>query len=207
MFKGKIKILESDATIQKNILESLKSGIKIIMNRGKPKIESAVKAIVIKALSASPEIRSLQSGKLRLDFGLDTDPTTEIIYAIANSTYVSFKDFQLKMTGTSVGFNIYVQPTDFQNLFSLPASIVTTKKGASLPWLQWLLTAGDAVIVTSYHVQYGPSPNSRSGGAIMVPKGLFKVDSAYSGIEENNFITRALERYQDEIAQAVEKNL
>ena len=124
MLKGKIKILESDSTIQKNILESLKSGIKIIMNRGKPKIESAVKAIVVKALSGSPEIRSLQSGKLRLDFGLDTDPTTEIIYSIANSTHVSFKDFQLKMTGTSVAFNIYIQPTDFQNLFSLPASVV-----------------------------------------------------------------------------------
>jgi hypothetical protein len=41
----------------------------------------------------------------------------------------------------------------------------------------------------------------------MVPKGLFKVNSAFSGTEDDNFITRALNKYQDKIAQAVEKNL
>lgn len=207
MLNGKIKILDSDAKIQKGILDSMRSGIKLILNRGKSKIESAVKAIVVEALSGCPEIMSLKGGTLKYDFGLPDDPTDDIIYAIANSTFVSFRDFQLKLSGTSIAFNVFIQPSDFKNLLSLPSRRVTTEKGVDLPWLEWLLTAGDAIIVTSFHVKYGASDKSRSGGAIMVPKGLFKVDSAFSGTEDDNFITRALNKYQDKIAQAVEKNL
>lgn len=207
MLNGKIKILDSDIVIQRKILDSLKSGLKLIFNKSRSKIESEVRNIVVEAISNCPEIQSLRAGKLRLDFGLSDDPTSEIIYAIANSTFVSFKDFKLQASGTSVALNIYVQPSDFQNLLSLPSSNVSTEAGDSLPWLQWLLTAGDAIIITGYSVEYKTSPNSRSGGAIMVPNGVFKVDSSFSGTVEDNFISRAINKYQDRIREAVEKNL
>ena len=89
----------------------------------------------------------------------------------------------------------------------MPGGSVTTEAGASLPWLQWLLTAGDAIIVTGYSVEYSGSPTSRSGGAIMVPKGVFKVDSSFSGTADDNFISRAINKYQDRIKESVEKNL
>ena len=206
MLKGKIKILESDSTIQKNILESLKSGIKIVMNRGKPKIESAVKAIVVKALSGSPEIRSLQSGKLRLDFGLDIDPTTEIIYAIANSTRVKFKNFKFTKSTVSNVLSVYIQPTDMKNILGLEEAYIETEMGAELPWLQWLLLKGDEVIVVDFHVLYRDGAG-RSGGAIMVPKGVYKVDSQYSGTIEDNFITRAISKEIGKIVEAVGRNI
>jgi hypothetical protein len=207
MINGSIKILDSDVVIQKNILESLRSGLKLIFTKARPKIESSIKALVVEALSTCPEILSLQNGKLKYDFGLSDDPTSDIIYAIANSTYVSFRDFSLKLSGSTVALNIFIQPSDFQNLLSLPAASVVTEKGESLPWLEWLLTAGDAIIVNSYHVQYQSSPASRSGGAIMVPSGIFKVDSSFSGTEDDNFITRSLNKYQAKIMECVEKNL
>jgi hypothetical protein len=207
MINGSIKILDSDVVIQKNILESLRSGLKLIFTKARPKIESSIKALVVEALSTCPEILSLQNGKLKYDFGLSDDPTSDIIYAIANSTYVSFRDFSLKLSGSTVALNIFIQPSDFQNLLSLPAASVVTEKGESLPWLEWLLTAGDAIIVNSYHVQYQSSPSSRSGGAIMVPSGIFKVDSSFSGTEDDNFITRSLNKYQAKIMECVEKNL
>lgn len=207
MINGSIKILDSDVVIQKNILESLRSGLKLIFTKARPKIESSIKALVVEALSTCPEILSLQNGKLKYDFGLSDDPTSDIIYAIANSTYVSFRDFSLKLSGSIVALNIFIQPSDFQNLLSLPVASVVTEKGESLPWLEWLLTAGDAIIVNSYHVQYQSSPTSRSGGAIMVPNGIFKVDSSFSGTEDDNFITRSLNKYQAKIMECVEKNL
>ena len=97
MIKGSIKILDSDIVIQKNILESLRSGLKLIFTKARPKIESSIKALVVESLSTCPEILSLKSGKLKYDFGLSNDPTSDIIYAIANSTYVSFRDFSLKI--------------------------------------------------------------------------------------------------------------
>jgi hypothetical protein len=208
MIKGNIKILDSDAVIQKNLLDSMQSALKLLFNKARPKIESDVKAVIVDALSVCPEILSLKSGKLKYDFGLSSDPADDIIYAVANSTYVSFRNFSLKLNGTSVAFNIFIQPSDFQNLLSLDLASVTTEKGESLPWLSWLLTAGDAIIIDSYSVKYDTAnPKSRSGGAIMIPNGFFKVDSSFSGTEDDNFITRALNRYQNRIIESVEKNL
>ena len=102
MLNGKIKILDSDVVIQRKILDSLKSGLKLIFNRSRSKIESEVRNIIVEALSNCPEINSLRNGKLRLDFGLDSDPTSEIIYAIANSTFVSFRDFKLQTSSSIV---------------------------------------------------------------------------------------------------------
>lgn len=205
MIKGKIKILESNSKISGNILKSLGEELKLVIFRKKPQIESQIKQLVYQALLDCPEISSLKSGKLKFDFGLDSDPSLEIVAAIINSTYINFKQFKLTLSGVTNCFSIYIQPLDFNNLFNLSSASVVTDKGASLPWLEWLLTAGDAIVITEYHVEYGPY--GRSGGAQMIPQGFFKVDSNFSGTPENNFITRALAGYEDKITNIIRNSL
>jgi len=41
----------------------------------------------------------------------------------------------------------------------------------------------------------------------MVPKSIFKVNSSFSGTEDDNFITRALANYDKELATIVEKSI
>jgi hypothetical protein len=205
--KGKLIIKESNLEIERRILASSQVEIKKLFQKAKVKIHAEVINLIIEALSNSPEILSLRDGKLRLDFGLTEDPTTDIIYAIANSVYVYFKDFKFSKNSVNNVLSIYIQPSDFSNLLSQEFASVVTNKGESLPWLKWLLTQGDAVIITQYHVDYGNYDSSRSGGAIMKPSGFFKIDSAYSGIEEDNFITRALDRYETRIAEIVRNSL
>lgn len=211
MINGKIKILESTPFITDNILQAVRKELKLRFNFSKAKIKAELINVIIEALSVCPEILSLRSGKLMLDFGLDFDPTQELIYAIANSVVVDFESLKYSMwQSKSINhslLNIYIQPTDFQNLLSQDFAKVITNKGQELPWLQWLLLEGDSVIITSYRVQYGPFETSRSGGAIMVQKGLFKVDPAFSGDAENNFITRALKKYEERIKETIGKNL
>jgi hypothetical protein len=120
---------------------------------------------------------------------------------------VYFKYFRFTKTGATSVLSVYIQPEDFQNLFSLPSAVTETEKGAVLPWLQWLLTAGDAILIVDYHVSYGPYPTSRSGGGIMTNGGVFKVDSQFSGTQDNNFITRALEKKQKEILSIIERSV
>ena len=204
---GKIKIKESNLELERRILATSQVEIKKIFQKSKIKIHAAVINLVVEALSNCPEIVSLRSGKLRADFGLSEDHTTDIIYAIANSVYVYFKDFKFSKTTVNNVLSIYIQPKDFLNLLGQNFANVTTEKGEVLPWLKWLLTEGDAIIISQYHVDYGNYDSSRSGAAIMKPSGFFKVDSAYSGVEEDNFITRALERYQDRIFEIVRNSL
>ena len=208
MLKGRLKILDTNSRIEKNIFQASEDEIKKIFQKAKIRIHSEIINLVIEALSSCPEIISLQSGKLKYDFGLDFDPTTEIIYAIGNSVQVYFKDFRFTKANVKNVFSVYIQPTDFANILALPSSKVITELGTQLPWLLWLLTQGDAIIITQYSVSYTTdSPSSRSGGAIMKPYGFFKVDSAYSGTREDNFITRALENYQSRISDIIRTNL
>lgn len=205
--KGNFKILDSNVKIEANILESLYAGAKLLLTKAKPRIESEIKSLVRKALQDSPEIYSLQSGKLKFDFGLSSDPTQQIIESIVGSTYVYFKNFKLSRSGYSNVLSVYIQPDDFSNLLNSSFATVMTEKGVELPWLNWLLTQGDSILVSQHHVSYGASLDSRSGGAIMKLGGVFKVDSQFSGTQDNNFITRALEKYQDQIVDTIGKIL
>jgi len=207
MFKGKIKILDSNNKIEKDILDACRDELKKIFNKAVPRIRADVINLTIKALSSCPEIQSLKGGILKFDFGLADDPTETIIYAISNSIDVYFKGLRLNKNSTTNVLSIYIQPTDFQNLLNLPQATSVTQLGNSLPWLKWLLTAGDAILIKDYHVEYGNYSQSRSGGAIMVPKSAFKVNSSFSGTEEDNFITRALSNHEKEIAEIVEQNI
>jgi hypothetical protein len=204
---ARIKIIDSKNKIEGNILKSCENELKNIFSKARPKIHSAVINLVIEALQKSPEIISLQAGTLKTDFGLDFDPTETIIYAIANSTYINFKGFRLNKNSVTNILSVYIQPSDFKNILSMSDASVLTDKGQSLPWLEWLLLEGDAIIVTEYHVEYGAYESSRSGGAIMKPSGVFRVNPAYSGTAENNFITRALASYGDQIKEIVRKSI
>ena len=82
----------------------------------------------------------------------------------------------------------------------MPGSTITTEKGQPLPWLSWLLTLGDQVIVSTHGVRYKPG-TGRSGQAQMKfnYNAPFKVDSAHSGKPDDNFITRTIDSVSDEI--------
>lgn len=202
-----IKIVDSNAKIEKNILYAMEKDVKFAIQKAKAKIHSGIINLVVEALSSSPEIMSLSNGKLKADFGLSSDPSQEIIYAVANSTEVLFRDFRMSRQGVSTVLSVYIQPSDFSNLLNSDFARVITDKGDELPWLCWLLTMGDSVIVSEFGVQYGNFPTSRSGMAIMKPIGVFKVDSAFAGTIENNFITRALEKYGDKMSEIIGKSL
>lgn len=205
--KANIKIIDSNIKVEASILKSMYEGVKSILFRSKPNIESRVKQLAREALYKCPEIESLRSGKLKFDFGLDNDPTTEIVEAIVASTYVYFKNFKLVKNGYSNVLSVYIQPSDFLNLFTLSSASIITESGVELPWLSWLLTQGDTILVTQHHVTYGAYVDSRSGGAVMKPGGVFKVDSKFSGTPDDNFITRALEKYQQQIVDTIGKSL
>ena len=110
-----IKIVDSNAKIEKNILYAMEKDVKFAIQKAKAKIHSGIINLVVEALSSSPEIMSLSNGKLKADFGLSSDPSQEIIYAVANSTEVLFRDFRMSRQGVSTVLSVYIQPSDFSN--------------------------------------------------------------------------------------------
>ena len=81
----------------------------------------------------------------------------------------------------------------------MPNAKVVTENGTALPRLKWLLTLGDKIIITEFEVEYKDG-SGRSGLASMSEGGTFRVNPSFSGTEENNFITRAFQGREKQIA-------
>lgn len=182
--------------MKQEIIKILEKQSQDLIEKNRPKIRSAIKPLIIDAILDCEEIKSLQNGILKYDFGLNFDPSYVIAWSIADSSRVRY----IKTSAYSAGFIIEIQPGSHENLLSLKEAYQETEMG-EIPWLKWLLHMGDSVIIGDFGVKYTNS--GRSGGAIMIKNynAPFRVDSNYSGTAENNFITRALNNKINEIQE------
>ena len=201
-----MKIVESNARLRAQINKALaKQGDKVLTTAAS-RIQSKVREIVRVAIASSPEISSLSGGTLRLDFGLEEDPSSQIVNAIVGSVKVEVTKIRATAGRFGGGITINVQPSDFSNLLSLSIAQQPVR-GGSIPWLSWLLTAGDTIIIADFGVEYS-SGSGRTGGARMSQDfAPFKVDPKFSGNSEDNFITRAITPKFREISSIIRKEL
>jgi len=207
-----IKILETDVVIKRRIMKAVAKEVNVIFNKAKPRIFTEMQKLTEKLLFASPEIQSLQGGDLQAVFGIRKGEEDSVVYAIVKAVSSSVKVENIVISARSSmglrgGMKIYIQPDDFSNLLSLPEGYVFYGEGDAntIPWLQWLLTLGDKILIGDYHFEAKDMGRSTMG--IMVPKGTFRVPPSYSGTEDNNFITRAFARRAGEIAKAIQRSL
>ena len=207
-----IKLLEGNKIIQRKILMAMAKHLNTMIIRSLPRIEKSVRKLVGSLIIVQPEIRELSGGILQGAFGIpggkELTVIEDITRAIVNSIYIQAET--VKQAGSKVlqgGMNIYIQPKDFSNLLSMSSASVSIEDGGRIPWLKWLLTAGDSVLIGGYNVRYGQGLG-RSGLAHMRPKtGVFRVPPSYSGTEDNNFITRAFLGSESQFNLALRKNL
>lgn len=197
-----VTLKESDKIIQGKIYEALSKEINSYLSSKSQVVLGAVSNKVLLALMNSPEILSLKGGKLKADFGLTSDPSSQIVSSIVSTLKLTLTKVNKNLRG---GFSLTMQPNDYSNLLSLSASKQIIEGGA-IPWLNWLLTLGDSIIIANFGVEYGPF--GRSGMARMTEKQRpFKVDSAYSGNITDNFITRSIQMNKSSIEEAIVKVL
>lgn len=192
-----IELLGSPADFEKFILSSLEKQFDKAINKSLSLIKTGIAPIIYEAISGCDEIRELQNGQLRGELGLTSSQAQsaadEIAKAVSQS--IEFNNTKASMGGKG-GLSIYVQPSNFENVLSIGQSDITYysrryKGQVTLEWLDWLLKRGDAIIVGSFH--FDPiAGKGRSGLGRMKETGVWRINSSYSGTEDDNFITRAL---------------
>ena len=204
----RINLKDDVKTIERKLSQGIAEQFNNKLRLSVDKIKRDLKALVRDLLKVSPEIQSLRNGELRGAFGIpkEIDPTLEIIEAIVASVDVEFKLVRGGRGGVSGGLAIEIQPKDLSNLLNLPNAKVVTEKGTALPWLKWLLTLGDKIIITEFEVEYKDG-SGRSGLASMSEGGTFRVNPSFSGTEENNFITRAFKGSDDKISRIIKRHM
>ena len=206
--KVSVNLLESDAQITKAILNSLLSDTKDYMNKVAKRLEPEIKNIVKEGFLRSSEYRSLLSGQLRYEFGLDS-PASKVnqILEVWNNTVVTFDAPRIKGNKIYSKLVVAMINSNYSDVLALDASQQRTKKGQSLPWLEWLLLMGDKTIIKDYEIFLGSGRNSRTGGVVMkkVVNGKWKVPSEFSGSSKNNWVTRVLDGVETQIDSAIKK--
>ena len=207
-----VKLLESDKFIQTKIFLAMARELRKIFDRSKGRIQKALRKFVDDIMIIQPEIQELNRGILQGAFGLrrgtEARVVEDIIRSISNSVYVEIKPV-MPVRGKDLkgGMSIYIQPSDFSNLFSLSSGIVKTEKLDHLPWLRWLLTEGDRVLIGDAEVRYKKGTGRSGLAAMSKGTGIFRVPPSYSGTEDNNFITRAFANSEGRLIHLIQQNL
>lgn len=202
-----INLITKTKKIEEHILKALLKEIKIKLPPLKPKITKIARGLIGKYIKMSPEYLEFTSGGvLYYELGVSGQSTIDDLIAIlANTVTVQIKNTFRRSGQISGGLTLKATPEGFINMVQ-GMGVYTSENGHTVPWLQWLLTAGSEPILKDYRIQYGGKSSvfSRTGGPIM-RKGSkgWSIPPQFSGTSTNNFVTRAMDMLAPELEQNV----
>lgn len=187
--------------------------LNIMLSRSRDDILSRVKLETRLYLYSTPTYKSLIKGDLRKEFGFYQGSETMMVKPIIDElvSQIFLEYIPLKFTGSKyeTTFKLKIFEKDLKKILGIPQSEIITEKGYVLPWLEWLLIEGNAVIVFDYNVAF--TNKGRSGGAIMVKGGgSWKVPDKFSGTKSDNWITRSIQdidNYHKLLSKIIEEEL
>lgn len=210
-----IEILESDAEINKKILLAIFEQLNKKIRRAVDPIERRIKEAIRLELYSTPEYLSLTSdnGFLRLQLGIADASVLvpQIIEEYLDGIYVN-----ISALGILQGWTIDIKGVnpDYNKLESMGEyiSINAAENQTLIPWLRWLLREGDITIRgyqlrTDFDIpQRVLNRYSRTKRGLMMKKFAARwtiQPPEYRGTENNNFITRSIERATKKIKNGV----
>jgi hypothetical protein len=207
--KLSLKILESNAQINKLVLEALVPEIANYMSASIKKLRTNIPKIISETIKNSPEYDSIMSGQLKYELGIP-DPQTKlagIIEIWTNNIYTEYHKPTISAGKIKTSFSMSLIRSDFADVLSSDFSIVVdAARGYNLQWLEWLLLDGNKVIVPKHEVIFRNSRFSRTGAALMKESTQsWRVPSQFSGTITDNWITRAIDSAQTKISDTIEK--
>tara|TARA_R110000737_G_C14535365_1_gene478003 strand:- start:150 stop:797 length:648 start_codon:yes stop_codon:yes gene_type:complete len=180
-----------------NVIKELKKKFRRVGPSIAKRTEEAVQSLVTLRLSSSEVVNSLAGGQLRAEFGLVDGELriSNIIEIWANALNVTY----FPMVGKLGSIVIVMDEAFVNDVINMPIASFVTENGSHLEWLRWLLLEGSAPIVGEYG--FKSAPRGRTGQGIMVKKTgkSWSVPAQFQGVENNNFVTEALEGIETEI--------
>ena len=208
-----LRILENDAVINRHILNALKKGLDSAIKRSIGTVSTQIKSTVKEAITSSPEYRELIGGELQAELGVPESSARleQILDIWLASVNVSRKPVRISGSSLTGGFALFMIREDWSDVLNSPSSRYVTLKGQQIPWLEWLLLAGDQTIITDYtfSATIPPRYKSRTGKGVMLeaPQRRWHVPRKYSGTALDNFVTRSLSGVGQQIQQVMQKEV
>jgi hypothetical protein len=201
------KLLDSNSQIYKNILEALLPQTEKYMSNGIKKLKLDIPLIIEKAIRNSPEYQSILFGDLRYELGIpdSSQKLQGLINIWLNNIEFNYNKPIISNNKIKSSFSINMIRSDFSDVLSSDFAIVQdNERNYNLNWLRWLLLDGNKIIVPNQEVVFGQNKASRTGFAVMRKSNKsWKVPSFYSGTQDENWITRAIDTVSSDIYSVV----
>lgn len=222
---GQIRTFAGPISNPKNLILGVGQALAPLLNKVIRKNERTLtrvlKAWVTSKMFAQDEVQALMSpsspNSLNAMLGITPSEGAAAVRAIINEIVRSIKINISKIDQNLNGsVDIQIVDADMDKIANFSVGQKNIGKsflnflGSSetLNWLHWLLIRGDSPIIIGY--QYiALAGEGRTGGGIMRVGGSFRIPPEYSGIETDNFITRAFgdESAQTELSSIIQKHL
>lgn len=198
-----IKILETDSQINIAIVKALLPEVTSFMNKGIVLVKSELPIIIYDSIVNTPEYNSLQNGQLKYEFGIPdvSSKLAGLLNIWSNNIQYQYLKPTISNNKIKTTFIANTIRVDFADvLYTDYALVIDSTRGYSIPWLEWLLLDGNKILVNKSNVVLGPNKYSRTGNALMKPSNKsWKVPSEFSGTQNDNWITRAIDGASDKI--------
>lgn len=176
-------------------------------------IENIVRDFVTKAIKNTYTWQSLQGvtaadgfslvGHFGIPKGSNGPRLDELLSIWSNEIVVQPQTIDTHSQVFKLKYKFYAIEADWANVLASPAGVSPndsprSRKGESptlIPWLEWLLVAGDQIEIKDFTINRSSGPGSRSGEAVMIKINslTWKVPAEFAPFStDNNFVTRAL---------------
>ena len=209
-----LKILESDKQIAALVSNALSKHLSKALLIAGSRIQADIRRVFREAVTSSHEYASLTGGDLRGHIGVPNASSrmAEIISVWIKSILVTV-DAPRSIGGSIKGGLKISIIKDWQLALTSSAASFVTEKGQTIPWLEWLLLAGDSKFIVDYDVELNLSSaqqaRSRTGIGIMVTRNgaRWGVPTEFAGTASDNFVTRAIMSIQPDIERFIKNHV
>lgn len=203
-----VKVQQSDKQLISMILADYADKINNVFSAAAASVKSAILDKISEAINNSSEVASLLGGDLQKELGL-ANPlpiVADLIRAIQESMQFSVDRVMVvndRLVGG--GYDINILPSDYRDVLSISDASYVTDKNVVIPWLNWLLFAGEAPLIYGFRIVLNPnaSGNSRTGAIMVKSNGAWSIPGEFAGTAEDNFLTRAFANINEEISDII----
>jgi hypothetical protein len=197
------------------VLEEVKEQLSKAFQSSVGPIKGRLQDLCSELIASTPAYASLIDGELLGELGVPNIKARldAILNTIKNSLEVAYSPIVRRGNNLSGGLIISILKADFQDILQSSAAIYQTEKGQTIPWLDWLLTQGDRIIVLGYDVVFSSTIieqlRSRTGKALMKPGSGWRLPPEFSGTIDDNVFTKAFDfdGIEDIILKIVEEEI
>lgn len=167
------------------------------------KASSRIGDLAVVAIEKSPEYESLLAGKLRGELGVvDARPVLDaVVRNIQAGVVVTSQGARRAGQNIQGGMRVEIIKGDYSEVLGVVGASFTSEGGHEVDWLRWLTLEGDRVFISDFHFYPGTQAASRTGQGLMEPTGCWRVSPEFSGVEGDNWLTRALEKIVPDIGK------